>query len=1112
MLGLRSALCLTVVTAVVSTASVVPLTARPAAAISPGVGFTADPAGTYQTNGIVWSLAEANGVVYVGGRFNAVRPPGSPAGSNETPASNFIALSAATGQPTSCRLNFTGNSSAVRAVAVSPDRSTLYAGGLFSGVSGVPSYNLAAIDLATCTARSTFRPQIGGWVRAMSVAPDGNVYLAGEFQNVNGQSRPRFAAVSPAGALLAWSPVADLPGYAVAVVPDGSAVVVGGAFNRLNGDDSHALAVVDSTAGANVRTFPRFFIHRNTTTKHIYADSTGIYSSHEGTGGGVFDGRLALELGTYDQRWRDTCLGATQATLPDDGRLYSAHHAHDCSSMGGFPDGRRQHLSSQGTHDPTWDIWWPDTNDGIGELIGPRALTLSEASGRRYLFVGGEFTTVNGSAQQSLTRLPDAPDIGAPTTPTGLSGSSPVAGRVQVRWLASTDRDDGELTYNVYRNGSSTPIGTVTATSDWWRRPQVSFVDTSVTAGQTYTYRIRAADPVGNTSNLSGTVSVQASTTTSVYAQAVLGDEPTLYWRYGETSGTSLVDDAPTGATGQLQGGYTLGVSPGALTNEPGTNVRFDGSGWAYQTVARQRPQAFSTETWFRTTTSSGGRLLGFGNATTGTSNSYDKHVYMRNDGRLVFGVWTSSAQTVVSPGAYNDGQWHHVVATQGPAGMALYVDGVSVGTNGTTTNQAYQGYWRVGSDNLNGWPNRPSSNGLAGDLDESAVYDRALSAQEVEQHHRSGAPGPDTQPPTAPAGVGTSVSGSDVTLTWTASSDDVGVTGYQVHRSGTQGFTPSAGTRIADVPVSPYQDQGLAQGSWYYRVVAVDGAGNLSSPSAEASATVLPPDEQAPTAPAGLTAVVSGADVQLGWTASQDDVGVTGYEVHRSGTSGFVPGAATRVTTVPATSFTDQARPPGTWHYRVLALDAAGNTSAPSAQASATVVSTDPVTRVLQPTEDTFVNSAAPGTPQGSSASLASRATPSVVTGYLRFDVPAAPPGQVLTSASLRITTNSSSTAGSSDSHVVAVGPAGWDEATLTWNTRPPAPSPRVALGTVTGATQTSTAYTVPLDVAVLGPAASDTLDMTISSDAGDDILWFWSSEAAPSLRPQLVLGYEIP
>ncbi|KPC78453.1 MULTISPECIES: DNRLRE domain-containing protein [unclassified Streptomyces] len=75
------------------------VTAPPAAALTPPVGFTADALSTCQTNGIVRALAEADGVVYAGGTLTGIRPAGSPAGSNTTSAVNFAAFDAATGAP-----------------------------------------------------------------------------------------------------------------------------------------------------------------------------------------------------------------------------------------------------------------------------------------------------------------------------------------------------------------------------------------------------------------------------------------------------------------------------------------------------------------------------------------------------------------------------------------------------------------------------------------------------------------------------------------------------------------------------------------------------------------------------------------------------------------------------------------------------------------------------------------------------------------------------------------------------------------------------------------------------------------------------------------------------
>jgi len=243
--------------------------------------------------------------------------------------------------------------------------------------------------------------------------------------------------------------------------------------------------------------------------KTITSDATGFYTGNEGTGGGVFDGRIALDLDDLDQRWRDTCLGATQTLKVYHSVLYSGSHAHDCSSMGEFPDGRRRHLLAQSVDDPTLLGWFPDTNDGLVEAIGPRALTVSTAGGTDYMWVGGTFTTVNGKAQQGLTRFADGPDTRVPYVPE-VSGSSTEAGKVRLSWRSSLDLDDSELTYRVYRNGGSTPVHTVTGSSSPWLRPQLTFTDSSVTPGSTCTYRVTASDGT-NTSGLSATVSVKVA-------------------------------------------------------------------------------------------------------------------------------------------------------------------------------------------------------------------------------------------------------------------------------------------------------------------------------------------------------------------------------------------------------------------------------------------------------------------------------------------------------------------------------------------------------------------------------------------------------------------------
>lgn len=729
--------------AILAAATLGVLASPSATALQPPVGITADSLTTYQTNGIVYAIAQASGTVFTGGTFSAIRPAGSAAGSNETSVANFAAFDAATGAPTGCQLNFTvgSNNATVRALAVSPDGSTLYAGGFFGTVNGVGVSSLAAIDIATCTVSPTFHPAVSGTIRALTATNDA-VYFGGDVTSVGGQARGRFAAVSSAGALLPWAPNADDPGRAIALTPDNSKVILGGDFQTVNGTDSHSVAVVDATDGSLVKAYPVGFISPTSVTKSIYVDpaSNAFYTGNEGTGGGVFDGRIAFSLTDFNQIWRDNCLGATQTVAVYQTVLYSGSHAHDCSSMGEYPNTTRKHLLAESVTDPHLLSWYPDTNDGIGEKIGPRVMSVSSSGGTDYLWVGGEFTTVNGVAQQGLTRFASGPDIGAPTLPqTWASSIDP--GSVKVSWQSSTDNDDGTLTYKVYRNGGATPVYTVTGDSKPWIRPQLSFTDTNVTPGVKYLYRVSASDGT-NTSALSPNVAATVPTTAEAYPSAVLADGANLYWRNDAAAGSYNADSSTGDDSGISVGGPTHGVT-GAV---PGSKAyTFNGSTqWTYSDRQHPTPGAFSVETWFKTTSTSGGKLIGFGNLFTDPSSNYDKHVYMTNSGQLVFGVYTGSTRTIATPGGgYNDGAWHHVVATQGSNGMRLYVDGALKAGNFTvTTSQDYPGYWRVGGDNLNGWPSQPTSQFFAGTIDEAAVYPTVLSATQVANHYTLGTTG----------------------------------------------------------------------------------------------------------------------------------------------------------------------------------------------------------------------------------------------------------------------------------------------------------------------------------------------------------------------------------
>ena len=147
--------------------------------------------------------------------------------------------------------------------------------------------------------------------------------------------------------------------------------------------------------------------------------------------------------------------------------------------------------------------------------------------------------------------------------------------------------------------------------------------------------------------------------------------------------------------------------------------------------------KVFSIEAWFKTTTAKGGKIIGWGTKSSGDSGNSDRMIYMGRTGKVYFGVYPLAYKTVNSPAAYNDGAWHHAVASLGPDGMKLYVDGVLVGTDpNTSAAQINNGYWRVGGDYMSNWPdNPPLTSYFTGDIDNAAVYNYVLDPTRVAAH-----------------------------------------------------------------------------------------------------------------------------------------------------------------------------------------------------------------------------------------------------------------------------------------------------------------------------------------------------------------------------------------
>lgn len=145
--------------------------------------------------------------------------------------------------------------------------------------------------------------------------------------------------------------------------------------------------------------------------------------------------------------------------------------------------------------------------------------------------------------------------------------------------------------------------------------------------------------------------------------------------------------------------------------------------------IADPGPREFSLEFWFRAAVGGqGARFIGFGSDRDNGAYYYDRSVYMNRSGNILFGIGPYAPSLLKTPGQYDDGKWHHVVATRSEQGMMLMVDGQVVSSRTGGNIQTYTGYWRIGWDRLDGWAENPDSNYLAGFMDDIAIYNRVLT------------------------------------------------------------------------------------------------------------------------------------------------------------------------------------------------------------------------------------------------------------------------------------------------------------------------------------------------------------------------------------------------
>ena len=317
----------------------------------------------------------------------------------------------------------------VSAVAASADGTKLYVGGDFSHIGGQPASRLARIDLATGAVDPTFRAGVRGGVRALALAGD-RLYVGGVFNYVEGAAggaaRPKVAALDAAtGALLPWTPPAMGPGrytghngtptpsasggdvLGLAVPADGSRVYVGGNFMSFGG--MAGLVVFDAGSG---QPLPQQW----KTGRPIFdltvspADGTTVFASAGGSGGQVSAFNPDQPKGPVWATWVDGDAPGVAASATT---VYLMGHY----DYAGKASALRHHLAAFDAGSGAVGSWNPTANTPWGAFTA--------AVGADHVFVGGEFTRINGQPQPGFAEfdLPPPPPPTSTTTTTSMTTS-----------------------------------------------------------------------------------------------------------------------------------------------------------------------------------------------------------------------------------------------------------------------------------------------------------------------------------------------------------------------------------------------------------------------------------------------------------------------------------------------------------------------------------------------------------------------------------------------------------------------------------------------------------------------------------------------------------------
>lgn len=206
-------------------------------------------------------------------------------------------------------------------------------------------------------------------------------------------------------------------------------------------------------------------------------------------------------------------------------------------------------------------------------------------------------------------------------------------------------------------------------------------------------------------------------------------------WKMNDNAANTTVADSAGSNTG------TAAQNTSAITTTGKINSAFNFNGssdYIYTATQYSNPQIFSISAWFKTSTASGRKIVGFESNQSGTASaSYDRQIYMGTDGKVRFGWHDGSVNTIASSSTLNDGNWHHAVATYNSGSASFYIDGNLQGSLFAVAT-GYTGYWRIGGYKTANWTN--GSNGyFTGQIDDVRIFNSAITPDDVALLYNSG-------------------------------------------------------------------------------------------------------------------------------------------------------------------------------------------------------------------------------------------------------------------------------------------------------------------------------------------------------------------------------------